>query len=548
MAWSPLQIPNAALFVSGAHTKHMWTEYTSGTTLGATTPGLTSLVGQVEDGAGGFNVWAPSSGTRPTLNGSGGKSWFTFGGGTRFQITNSKGLRFLHRAPSATILIKGARLTAATGLTQYIFDGTNATNGAVGFSLYVNSSGQLSLINADGSASILSSGLNTTATLSSNTFHDLICVLDQAGTGLVSLQIDSTTAVTRTYANAGNNADATNNYYIGARGSAGTSPWGGDMKSITVVSGLVSAGDMALWRAYDPDTTSTSLCETTAGGNILLPTDVPFLHRWYDSTDANYAYKLSDMTTGLVATPDTDYIGRLECKKPIRSGSSWNRPLLQATTAKRPLYKSGQANGFAAAYFNGNATGVNSSDFTNEIDLALASTDPNPSGSTTTIAAYQNLDDTQGSHVFCCAAGTDRYGVQTGAHYNTSGRGDFVVHPLGTASSSLIPTNPNGLNIWSRRTEGANEYQYQNAGLAAFVSNSGVLDWGHIGRPQHANAGASWDMYGPVYIVLVYNAILPEDTMRKVVNYIANRLAATAAYTPARGGGGGLYCGLGLRM
>ncbi len=541
MAWTPLSIPGVTLYIDAAYSAHQWKE-SQASYAGVTNANtLTDPVGAIEDAAGAHSIWAGGDLNRFTWNGSGGKSWWTGGGIKHVQVQNSQGLRFLTYQPSWWFKARVLLTTASNGANQVLFDSANSTNTAVGMMICANSTGNPALLIGNGAASILTAAPSSGTAMSNNTWHDIIVQVNyNGGAGTASIQLDTNTAATSTFVSAGTNSNMTNPIEIGCRASGFANPWAGNIAHIVMGYGTLSGSDLTNLRAWNPDTTSTSLAVATSSANSILSTDVPFLFLDYDFTTKTNLWKASDKAVQVTADGDT--VGYVINSKTIASGSSYTRDATQATGAARPLYKDNQFGSVGAVYFNGAATDADAANFTNEVSLLMQS--PTPFGACSMIAFYQNLRAGSGSHIM--SNPTTRYIVQTGSTYQSGTYGWAVLHTTGTAYDSPRPTSSEAANGWWMRHSGVNGTQYVNTVAGTASTSDGAALFNYIGRPAHKSGGFQWDMNGPIARIIVYAADIPADTLQRVANTVATQLGVTAAYSSGTIGKTRMNLGLGL--
>lgn len=526
-----------------AHTAHMWSESNAGANPGGiTNPVADGAVAQIDEPAGGWDINTTTDVTRPLLKSDGTDAFLRFDGSNdKLVVDNSKGLRCFHYQPQSWLILK-IRPSAQSAAQRMIFGTNDISNATTGLAVWLNSDGKL-YVNIGSAAtglSIFTGTYLTSAAALTNQWYTVVVKLDYAG-NTASMTINGGTPVTGTFVSTGQNVDTSANWNIGGNQS-NTKYFNGDIKLILAGSGTLSAGDITNATAYDPAITTTSLAVATNNANSIASTDVPFLWLDYDFTTKTNLWKASDKAVQVTAGGDT--VGYVINSKPIISGSSWNRDATQATAGSRPTYEVNQFGSVGAVYFDGDATDPEGGNFTGENALAMATTTPR--NGSTIIAFYKNLRASAGSHIMCTPL--SRYIVQTGSTYTGSTYGWVVLHTYGTAYDSPRPTDPEGANAWWVRHEGANGTQYMNgvAGTASTTDGGGA--YSYIGRAAHASGGNTWDMYGPIARIIVYNAALPVSAIQRIVNTVATQLGMTAAYRSRTSGSAGFGFGFGFRI
>lgn len=447
MPWAdPRDSAGLQLWLPTAYTAGLWVENSSSA---AITHVLAdgALVGRIDDpSVSAHRVFAQGTTVRPTFRtGSGRNAALQFDGSTsHVEVENSKAaFRFIHVDLTFTICVWAKK--NLDGTSQFLCDSSQSTTANAGFSLSLTAANKVNFFIAKASAGNAVINKTTTAGLAVADGWTPITITCNAGSG--SIQVGANAAESFTCAagaSAGTNSQ--NDLEFGAISGTHASKFNGWIADFSVWNTVLSSGDLASYRSFDPAVAATTLGRQVTGGTSIAADGLSHLRDWLDYSDTASLYTDTGKTTNVASDGDAIAVAA------NKTGAQYLRDFTQSSSGLRPLYKTNINNGLGCGLWDG-------SDDTLTMTSAWGK-----GGAFTLFVIAKNLDQTIGSHILFAAGNS--YLVVTGFNYSGN-TGNNGLNPNGSpyvglhcADSNFIPVgnlvNPTGFNIIEIVCNGSN--------------------------------------------------------------------------------------------
>ena len=500
--WTPMQIDQLDLRITTESTAHLWQDPIAA----ANGQGLTladdngESVGAIDDlSPSAHAIVASASGTSPTLQ-SGGLS---FDGGDVYTIANSAtAFDYLHQ--TANFSIVGYVGFSSDGTAMQILENNGSSSANRGIGVFRTSANRLGVQIVYGSSGNLVFNCTSTFTMTAADGVRFLAIVAGNSAGLTMRWGSTTETCARTNAPTGTGA-ANSIMYVGRRAS-GLNALTGTIRELSIVRRAISSEELALWAAYSPARSSTSLVRWVGA-------DAGFysgLSHWYDFTDRRYLYTDTAGTTAVTAAAQTIALARNK----IDPSGKLGRDASQSTAAARPAWVSGGLTGQGAEW-----DGVDDT-------LTIASA-TQPTGAATWVIVAGNRDASVGSHVVAGAAsrilltapGYDGFDAYTTAHPS-----------LGNAGSRTLPNQgitATDANLITVRRQGSAWSVCAGSTCDDDDVNTASFSISRIGQAQDGASFTDWWHYGRIRLVMRWNHYLSDQQLSVVRGNLCARFSLT---------------------
>jgi len=482
-------------------------------------------VGIIDEAIGGFRVEATSSPSTPTISlGGGHASGIKFTTAQRLQIVNSKSaFRFIHVAQNATVAFYIKFTNATTGANEFVLDANDGSSGAFTAGLSIYRAGTTGVMNVFLTRGVISfPALSLAGPAITDTNWHLVVVKIAQGASASSISVDgSTTTGTITLSAPAAGTDSVYDYAIGEKTSTQANRMAAELGDLIIIDGQIVAGDLTHFSSYNPTFSTTAYAhKALAAGSSLTPNQHTNLHSWFRLTDSTYVRKdatAAGVAGSTVVTANNDYVHGVANLKTVYTGGHFSRDMVQTgADALCPKWITNLVNGLGGVRWAGNSTLPSGSNFTNENNLIYPQWGY---GAKTWLWVARNTDSAIGSHY--ARAANNGYAVQTGSVYETTGRGDFLIHTNSGVIGTVPLPVPEGINIYCYRQDANVGQLSYNGHWGALVSTLDNFIPVYMGRPK--NDGM--DLKGSVFESAMWNCWMSDSTIDKMVRPMIARLA-----------------------
>jgi hypothetical protein len=548
--WSPTDIANAHLIIDPSNCLHLWQEVGGSAVTQADTAG--DPVGIIDEPHG-HDVRSTSASTQPILGNDATHGAFLnydSTGGSKVTFVNNveKLTRCFHTNRHGWIFARVQFQSATAAANQTLLDqiALSAGSNSIGLAVRRTTAELIRVILADGDGTA-SLDFSTAASSVAHTNVVEILIQINPSPATSSIQLDDGTPVTATEGDsAPADANASNSLRIGLA-NGNTSPLDAKLYLLVVGSGALDSDDLTALRAYKPQLNPTGKSKALRTGTGTLPSDHTHLIGWWDNTNTDNLLQ-HDGTTAVTTADDPVgvLINAREADAP--ANATFNRNFVQTTEANCPTWQTNQINSLGAPVWAGEADNPPTT-YVGEHNLANQYADFTGRGTRTFILVFKQSRTATGAHIIRTSANSS-YMVQTGTDYRELPEisGDMVFHEGGGtySTSPLVNPNPEGLTFVVLEESGTYWRASINGTWAAAGTGRVATNWQHIGRPAHKTDGLSWDLAGSMYELAIFNKLLTQAEINKLVATMATKYAATGIEYPGQGAPRNQRIGIGI--